>query len=375
MRRFSQTIVVVAFLGFVSVPLLLTLLGQRPGATDNRAVAEPPDLSPRALVDERTYQELDRYLSDQFALRELAIRADARLDDLVWKGDRGDVRRGEDGWLYYGPSLTQLCQEPMGPQVAVEVLDRFAAGLDERGVEFRYLVAPEKPSLYPEYLTDRLRGDGECGRGQVALLRAELGAASRPWYVDLYEPLEQLKAQSDEPIYHPRDTHWTGAGAALFVERMVDSLDPGLWRDGALRVAGTADFEPDLTRLLGLPQRVEVPEFEIVRDGVTTTVSAEVPVEGAQPIRRSTSRTTGEGLVEGRSVVIYDSFGLSAIDLVQPFFADVSFVHWNAVDSPEAEALLDAADTVVAQGAEREVTWRVREKLDASGLASRWAGG
>ena len=115
MRRATQLAVVVGFLAFISVPLLLTLAGVRPGSTDNRQAATAPDLGARALVDERTYQDLDRYLSDQFALRELAIRADAKLDDVVWKGDRGDVRRGEDGWLYYAPSLTRLCTEPMAP--------------------------------------------------------------------------------------------------------------------------------------------------------------------------------------------------------------------------------------------------------------------
>jgi hypothetical protein len=377
MRRATQLVVVVGFLAFISVPLLLTLAGARPGSTDNRQAAAAPDLGPRSLVDERTYQELDRYLSDQFSLRELAIRADAKLDDVVWKGDRGDVRRGEDGWLYYAPSLTRLCTEPLAPADGVAVLDRFAAGLQSQGVEFRYLLAPEKSTLYPEHLTDRLRGDGECGREAVEVLRGELGSAERPWYVDLYEPLEALKAASPEPIYYPRDTHWDQFGASRFVEEVARSLGEDLWHAEDVEQVGLRPFEPDLTRLLGLPQTIEVPELAVVRPGVASSAWEETPVEGAEAILRATSTSSsGErDLVEGRSVVLYDSFGLAALDLLKPFFADVAFVHWNALGDPAVEALLDEADTVVAEGAEREFTWRMREKLDLTGLADRWPGG
>ncbi|MPY95228.1 MAG: hypothetical protein GEV08_19875 [Acidimicrobiia bacterium] len=375
MRPLSRLLVVVGFLAFICVPLVLTLAGQRPGATDNRAAGDLPALSARRLVDEQTYQELDRYLSDQFALRALAIRADAKLDDVLWKGDRGDVRRGEDGWLYYAPSLTQLCTEPLAPVDAVRVLDRFAAGLESQGTTFRYLLVPEKSTLYPEHLTDRLRDDAACGREAVDVLRGELGQPTRPWYVDLYEPLAELKARHVEPVYHQRDTHWNAVGASRFVAEVVRSLDPDLEPDDELRQVGTVPFELDLTRLLGLPQTVQIPQFQAVRPGVTTTAGEERTVQGAVPLLRYTSSSTGAGVVDGRSVVIYDSFGLAALDLLAPFFADVTFVHWNALGDPQVEALLDGADTVVAEGAEREFTWRMADKLQATGLADRWQGG
>lgn len=377
MRRATQLLVAIGFLAFISVPLLLTLAGARPGSTDNRPAAAAPPIDARSLVDERTYQDLDRYLSDHFSLRELAIRADAKLDDVVWKGDRGDVRRGEDGWLYYAPSLTRLCTEPLAPGDGVRVLDRFAAGLEAEGVEFRYLLAPEKSTLYPEHLTDRLLDDGECGRAAVHLLRRELGSPSRPWYVDLYGPLEALKASRPEPVYYPRDTHWDQFGASVFVEEVARSLGEDLWHDEDVEQVGLQPFEPDLTRLLGLPQRIEVPELALVRPGVSTAAWEETPVEGAEPLLRatSTSASAERPVVGGRSIVIYDSFGLAALDLLKPFFADVTFVHWNALGAPQVEALLDEADTVVAQGAEREFTWRMREKLDLTGLADRWPGG
>lgn len=375
MRRLAQILVVVGFLAFISVPLVLTVAGQRPGSTDNRSASQAPDIDAVSLFDTKTYVALDAYLSDRFSLRGLAIRANAKANELIWKGDRGDVRRGTDGWLYYGPSLTRLCTETTTTEQGVAILDRFARGLEGRGVTFRYLLAPEKTTVYPEHLTDRLRNEGACGRQALARLRAELGDPSRPWYVDLFGPVEALKRESAGPVYHERDTHWTEQGAALLARQVVDSLDPSLWDPRALVPGGPTPFEPDLTRLLGLPQTIEIREYAVERPGVTTTAGSETPVDGAPPIERFTSTSTGTGLIGGRTVVLYDSFGIPAIDLLAPYFADVAFVHWNDLGSPEAEAALDGAGTVVAEGAEREFTWRTGDKLGTTGLAERWPAG
>ena len=86
-RKPVRVVMVVGFLSFISLPLLLTLVGMRPGADDNRKPSPRPELGARSLVDEQTYQQLDRYLQDSFALRGLAVRINAKLNDKVWKGD------------------------------------------------------------------------------------------------------------------------------------------------------------------------------------------------------------------------------------------------------------------------------------------------
>ena len=125
-RRPVRIVTVIGFLAFISVPLLLTFAGVRPGADDNRKPSARPALGARELVDEQTYQQMDRYLQDSFALRGLAVRINAKLNDKVWKGDTDQVRRGKGDWLYYGPSLSQLCTEAMRPAEGVAMLERFA---------------------------------------------------------------------------------------------------------------------------------------------------------------------------------------------------------------------------------------------------------
>lgn len=367
--RHVQILVVAGFVAFLAFPLALTLAGVRPGAPDNRAPSARPPLGARNLVDEATYQKLDRFLQDRFAFRGLAIRVNAKLNDKVWKGDTDQVRRGKGDWLYYAPSLTRLCTEKLTPAGGVDVLTRFAAGAQAAGKTFRYTLAPEKPSIYPEFLSGRSVSDLPCEAEAREQVRNGLQANGSSWYLDLYDDLAALKASSEEPIYHPRDTHWTGIGVQVMFRRLLDSLQPGLWKPEEYVNTGDEAFEPDLTRLLGLTQTVQVPRYEVQRPGVVTTEDEPTPVPGDFAIRHFTSRAQGgTALVKGKTVMIYDSFTIGSIPNLAPYFEDITFIHWNALGKVDAAPTLAAATTVVAEGAEREFTWRMGEKLSATGL-------
>ncbi|MEA3217272.1 MAG: hydrolase-like domain, acetyltransferase AlgX, partial [Acidimicrobiia bacterium] len=149
-RRKVHYIVLVGFLAFLVVPLALTLAGRRPGASDNRQPSPAPTLGGDALLQASTYQQLDRYLQDRFAFRGLAIRVSAKLNDKLWKGDTDQVRRGKGEWLYYQPSLTQLCTESLSPAAGTNALGQLVSALEAGGKTVRYLLAPEKSSIYPE---------------------------------------------------------------------------------------------------------------------------------------------------------------------------------------------------------------------------------
>jgi hypothetical protein len=372
MRRGVRLLVVVGFLTFITLPLLVTVAGVRPGSVENRAATEVPDLGGQALLQENTYQALNQYLIDRWAFRGLAVRANAKLNDKVWKTEAaGDVRRGKDDWLYFGPSLRRLCTEALTPTQSLDVLDAFARAIEASGRPFVYALAPEKTSIYPEHLTDRQRNEGSCAFAERDKLRAALADPARTWNVDLYGPLETLKAQSPVPIYHPRDTHWTQRGAAVEVQELVEGLQPGLWQDSELQSTGQTALVPDLTRLLGLPKTDHEEAFTVVRPGVTTTEGPPTPVEGDFSIRHFQSTSTGVPLITGRTVMLYDSFTLPAVGMLAPFFADLTLVHWNVVGKADVAGMLAEADRVVAEGAEREFAWRMGDKVVGTGLLER----
>lgn len=369
MRRFSELVVVAGFAAFLFVPLALTIAGTRIGSTDeNRVASDRPPLGLRELFDAETYVELDGYLSDRFSLRGVAIRLNARLNDLVWKGDSGEVRRGRDGWLYYVGSFDALCGADASPEEAVQHLDRFVRTTLGRGARVRVAVAPAKTSVYPEHLSETLAHDATCAMGARDRITEALAAPSRDWNVDLYGPLRDAKAATTADIYLARDTHWSELGAVVFVEELVTSLEPGLWDAGDI-VVGSQQFVPDLTRLLGVPQEVTAPDVEIRRPGVRTSQIEERPVDGTFPIRRFRSTTDGPGLVVGRTVMVHDSFAVPAFDLLAPYFSDITYVHWDVLQATDdAARLLEGADTVLVEVAERIFIDRMTAALVDGGL-------
>jgi hypothetical protein len=363
-----HVLVLAGFVVFLVVPLILTLVGRRPGASDNRKPSPAPALRGDALLQTSTYQQLDRYLQDRFAFRALAIRISAKLNDKLWKGDTDQVRRGKGEWLYYQPSLTQLCTESMSPRQGTAVLEGLVSALQHNGKTVRYLLAPEKTSIYPENLTKRSVTDSQCALSAREQIRKGLG--SHDWFLDIYDALFQLKASSPQPIYQPRDTHWTEQGAGVMLRTLVNSVQPGLWNDAEYENRGDQPFEPDLTRLLGLPQAISTPHYEVRRPGVVTTEQASDPVKGTFPVRHFTSvSSAGAPLIPGETVMIYDSFSIGSIPNLAPFFADITFVHWNAVGSSyDLPSRIKAAGTVLMEGAEREFTWRMRDRVAQTGL-------
>ena len=155
------------------------------------------------------------------------------------------------------------------------------------------------------------------------------------------------------------------------LERIIDTLQPGMWTPEEYASVGTEPFEPDLTRLLGLGQTMQTPHYVVQRPGVTTSEGPETPVAGTFPIRHFTSSATGDAaLIPGKTLMFYDSFTMGSIPNLAPFFEDVTFVHWNALGTIDLPAYLAGAGTVIAEGAEREFTWRMREKVAAFGIAA-----
>jgi hypothetical protein len=187
----------------------------------------------------------------------------------------------------------------------------------------------------------------------------------------MYEPIRALKAQLDTDtggVYLDRDTHWTEYGGMSMVEQIVERVAPGLYDPAEVTVAGVEPLEGDLTRILGLPETYDVVDLAVDRLGVSTTELDEQAVDGSYPIRRFVSDAPTAPMVEGRTVMLFDSFSFPIIEEMTPYFEELTLVHWDAVGSVDVAGLMAEADHVVVQVAERNFTFRVGEKLFDAGL-------
>ena len=140
---------------------------------------------------------------------------------------------------------------------------------------------------------------------------------------------------------------------------MINTLQPGLWDDSALQFRGVVDYIGDLTYLEGNPVVYQTPLYEVVRPEITAGTTDIWDAEDMTHIYRRYTNTGPPGsLITAKTVLMVDSFGVEAMARIIPYFADITFVHFDSL-SPEALiAEFNKADAVWIMCVERAIGYR-----------------
>jgi alginate O-acetyltransferase complex protein AlgJ len=194
-------------------------------STAEKRALEPLPAWPARLRDWRTFpSDLDRFMRDHFGLREPLAAGWGLARYALRYTPR--VAVGSEGWLYFPQYWrSKYGVAGCGP-LAGEVrslagrLDRLAASAARIGVTVLLAIAPDKETIYPEYLPEGLGAVG-CD------LYAEfMGALQRAKRADLRAALAGSKAK--EQIYFKTDSHWNDVGGLRAARLLLEgSCVPG----------------------------------------------------------------------------------------------------------------------------------------------------
>jgi hypothetical protein len=216
-------------------------------------------------------QGWERYFNDHFGLRKLLVgsyrlaavhgfRQSLNPSVVIGKSD------GKQRWLYFDPVADNngisfdsfLGKRPYRPADLGKIaqqLRQLTAAVRATGAKLVILVAPDKQTIYPEYLpASRRRTPGVPSR----LEQFWAMATSLPDVplVDMRGPL--LREKATQQLYYPADTHWNWRAGALAYQAVAAALaaqDPGFrplplgrlsWQLGDPR-------NGDLSQLMGMP--------------------------------------------------------------------------------------------------------------------------
>lgn len=223
--RLADRLAIAAFALFLAVPFAGYLLREPVLPTnENRALHPMPDWPVKRWQWISFPFTFDRYFNDRVGFRPelLALRRRILLDGL---GDStaNFVWLGRDGWLFTnnaGPNSLPPPPDEAERRLAgwVDALRARRDWLAARGIRYVVLVAPEKSSIYPEFLPDFVRRHPPPEIG--ALLRDRLGPAF------ILDPTDAIRAEkSTTPhLYFRLDTHWTDSGAFPAYRELGDWL-------------------------------------------------------------------------------------------------------------------------------------------------------
>jgi hypothetical protein len=370
-RAWLDRLVAVAFVVALAVPGTLLVAGVRPVSIENRQQAAFPRITLRGFADPKFFAAIDRFLVDILPLRNEAVAAHAQVDQQVLGGTTDpQVVRGRNGWLFLRGEM-----EPQCDFTAAEVLrqvDVAAAGFAATGRAFRYVVAPDKHGVYAEMLTRDPAAATPCSDIQRATLQS--GLLARPSStVELWTPTVRAHlADPTAPLYYVQDEHWTPLGAVAGIKALVQSLAPGVWRDGDVTIDGTEQHTADLSRLVGLPRDETIPKV-VMRPGVKVErrlLDTGVHVQHARDIPWFTVRGTSR-VVPGRTLFVYDSFYGTVSSRIAPFFAESVWVHeGDLYNHPELARALPKFDTIVFERVERSAYFTNVSSVLASVIAA-----
>ena len=208
------------YIAFLSVFFILCLTlsvgilfaGPAPAGSNEQLQKAPTLYDKNGSFNNSYLTDAAAWLNDRFFLRQTLISTDQYLKSTLF-GTSGEDRVlvGKDGWLFFGETLndytglTDYSQRELFAMV--QNIKLMADYCRENGKEFVFVIAPNKNSLYPEYMPNMgVQAEKTPGRQLLELLK-EQGVP----VADLYAAFDK----QSQPLYYATDSHWNQAGAAL----------------------------------------------------------------------------------------------------------------------------------------------------------------
>jgi len=339
-HRIAETAVIVLFLGVLSLPLVGKLLPTE-GAfalTENRRPAPLPTIrlgAPGWGYSIVSFpRRFDRYWNDSFAFRWYLIRAHSLVKLALGISPSPKALVGQEGFLFYAAEQSidyfRNVKPFTEPELAQwrEDLEQRRDWLAERGIRYLVVVAPDKETIYPEFMPPALRPVRSESR--LDQLFADLRLRSQVEVVDLRPAL--MRAKASGRVYHKTDTHWNDAGALVASREIIAGLHawfPEMSNappQGAMRTRSAAGG--DLARILALEDRFPEERIEWVPAGAPR----------AQRVASDAYRSADVSIMEcadctgPRVVMNHDSFNANLAPLLAEYFRRVVYVDGTKLD-------------------------------------------
>lgn len=229
-KLYDLILIALFFLMIIS-PAVGTIYGLKTmvSETEKRKLHEMPhfDFSDQSITDYA--KKMEAFLNDHFGFRNQIIQLNNNIVITLFnKSPVEKVRIGKDGWLYSWNKL--ILENYYGKQpysdrqlkAWIEVYEKRRLWLNKKGIAFAFVIAPNKMSIYPEYLPRSLNNIREMTKlEQIVTFFKENSVVK---VVDLRPPL--MAAKPFNQLYYKTDTHWNYYGAFVAYKSILKEILP-----------------------------------------------------------------------------------------------------------------------------------------------------
>src|SRR5712692_3713842 len=256
--------------------------------------------------------------------RRLAPPPPVRLSQPLGVSPTPSVILGRSGWLFFAGDEALASYRAVQPFTEAELaawqrrIETRRDWLAERGIRFLVVIAPNKETIYPEFMPESLNRVRSVTR--LDQLVAHLRAHSSVAIVDPRDALRSAKAGGI--LYLRTDTHWNDVGAWLLYREIVTGLRrwyPELEPTPATEFAPVTrqGWSGDLATMLGMDGRLSEERLLLEPRRVRLARVADPGPRPEDAQRKLTAAERGEPSLP-RAVMFHDSFGVS----LQPFLGE-----------------------------------------------------
>lgn len=240
------------FVGICLVPSVLMPFVGADSSAENRTLAELPSVkTEEGKLNFSFFSEFETYFSEHFAFRQELVTLDGDIRaEIFGTSSNEDVIVGRDGWLYYTPTAEDFMNINTLSDRAINNINHNLALLsdycDKQNAAFIFTIAPNKNSIYPEYMpynyieTDNPGNlekfiavhDENEQKWMARMVSSTYDPDEEPEEIDffIYCDLKSILLETKEmnsgyntALYHKTDTHWNYLGALTAALRLIET--------------------------------------------------------------------------------------------------------------------------------------------------------
>ncbi len=263
-------------------------------------------------------KQLEEYYSDNFGLRATYVSLHSYLIQKIFN-DSPDpkVISGKDGWLFLEEAASDFMKTNTFDDHQVHriyrTLKQMSEYLETIGTKFYFTIAPNKNTIYGEYMPDRYVTKEKPSN--LRLVSSYLNEKDFE-YIDLSYVLTEDK--NNTTTYHKKDTHWNNHGAFIAYRKIL--TDMNLSGTGLTEPSYVVkkDYMGDLQRMLTPAIRINDHQmyFDIQKNYSYTT-----RFRSFDDILIGTKNSSARG-----SIIMYrDSFANALIPFISNSFASATY--------------------------------------------------
>ncbi|MEE0567467.1 DHHW family protein [Clostridium sp.] len=181
---------------------------------ENRKLSQMPILSLKSYIDTSFSSDYEKYINDQFFLRNNWIDLKSRIEYLLGKRENNDIIFGKENYLF--KKFTTFNDEMLENN-----LNSIITFTNNYNKEVDFFIIPNSYAIYdeltPRYLplVDQL--------SLINSINSYLSLKSND-HINTINVAEELLKNKDDYIYYKTDHHWTSYGAYLAYLTYMDYL-------------------------------------------------------------------------------------------------------------------------------------------------------